>query len=132
MSILHLNNFGLAMHKKNQGSVQKRKPKRNTMIKPSQQSSRISGIKGSLAPGRNLKNTMLQLSKVWSLQESLSRVKEMEGNTLSISCRRKETLKESQAGQNRLLLQRQGNNTLHSSCTYHVFCTYLAYIFLRR
>jgi hypothetical protein len=24
------------------------------------------------------------------------------------------------------------NNTLHSSCTYHVFCTYLAYLFLRR
>jgi hypothetical protein len=32
------------------------------------------------------KNTMLQLSKVWSLQESLSRAKEKEGETRSISC----------------------------------------------
>jgi hypothetical protein len=51
--ITHLNIFGLVVHKKNQGSVQKRNPKRNMMIKLSQQSSRISGIKGSLAPGRN-------------------------------------------------------------------------------
>jgi hypothetical protein len=28
-------NFGLVVHKKNQGLVQKRNPKRNTMIKPS-------------------------------------------------------------------------------------------------
>jgi hypothetical protein len=48
-----LKKFGLFVQKKNKGSVQKRNPKRNTMIKPSQQSSRISGIKGSLAPGRN-------------------------------------------------------------------------------
>jgi hypothetical protein len=41
------------VHKKNKGSVQKRNPKRNTMIKPSQQSSIISGIKITLAPGRN-------------------------------------------------------------------------------
>jgi hypothetical protein len=75
---------------------------------------------------------MLQLTKVWSLQESLSRVKEKEGNTQRISCRRKGTLKESQAGQNTLLLLRQGNTTLHSSRTYHVFCTYLAYLFPRR
>jgi hypothetical protein len=75
---------------------------------------------------------MLQLLKIWSLQESLSRFKENEGNTRSISCRRKGTLKESQTGQNKLLLLRQGNKTLHSSCTYHVFCTYLAYLFLRR
>jgi putative lipoic acid-binding regulatory protein len=47
-------------------------------------------------------------------------------------CRRKGTLKESQAGQNKLLLLRKGNNTLHSSCIYHVFCTYLAYLFSRR
>jgi hypothetical protein len=52
-SILHLKSFGLAVHKKNQGLVQKRNPKRNTMIKPSQQGSRISGIKGSLAQGRS-------------------------------------------------------------------------------
>ena len=37
--------FGLVVLKKNQGSVQKRNPKRSTMIKPSQQGSRISGIK---------------------------------------------------------------------------------------
>jgi hypothetical protein len=48
-----LNNFGLDVHKKNQGLVQKSNPKRNTMIKPSQQGSRISGIKRSLAQGRN-------------------------------------------------------------------------------
>jgi hypothetical protein len=35
-----------------QGSFQKRNPKRSTMIKPSQQGSRISGTKRSLAPGR--------------------------------------------------------------------------------
>jgi hypothetical protein len=29
---------------------------------------------------------MLQLSKVWSLQESLSRAKEKEGETQSINC----------------------------------------------
>jgi hypothetical protein len=51
--MLHLNNFGLAMLKKNQGSMQKRNPKRSTMIKPSQQDSRNSGIKGSLAQGRS-------------------------------------------------------------------------------
>jgi hypothetical protein len=73
---------------------------------------------------------MLQLSKVWSLQESLSRVKEKEGNTQSINCRRKGTLKEIQARQNKILLLRQGNNIVYSSCTYHVFCTYLAYLFL--
>jgi hypothetical protein len=48
-----LNNFGLAAHKKNKGLVQKRNLKRNTMIKPSQQGSTISGIKGSLAQGRS-------------------------------------------------------------------------------
>jgi hypothetical protein len=37
--------------KKNLGSVQKRNPKRSMMIKPSQQDSRISGTKGSLAQG---------------------------------------------------------------------------------
>jgi hypothetical protein len=41
------------VQKKNQGLVQKRNPKRNTMIKPSQQGSRILGIKRSLAQGRN-------------------------------------------------------------------------------
>jgi hypothetical protein len=30
---------------------------------------------------RHFRNTMLQLSKVWSLQESLSRAKEKEGET---------------------------------------------------
>jgi hypothetical protein len=37
--------------KKNQGSMQKRNPKRSTMIKPSQQDSRTSGTKGSLVQG---------------------------------------------------------------------------------
>jgi hypothetical protein len=32
-----LKNFGLDVHKKNQGLAQKRNPKRNTMINPSQQ-----------------------------------------------------------------------------------------------
>jgi hypothetical protein len=41
------------VHKKNQGLAQKRNPKRNTMIKILQQSSRISGIRRSLAQGRN-------------------------------------------------------------------------------
>jgi hypothetical protein len=41
------------VHKKNQGLAQKINPKINTMIKPSQQGSRISRIKGSLAQGRN-------------------------------------------------------------------------------
>jgi hypothetical protein len=52
-SILHLKNFGLVVHKKNQESVQKRNPKRSTMIKPLQQDSRISRIKRSLSLGRN-------------------------------------------------------------------------------
>jgi hypothetical protein len=74
------------------------------MIKFSQQGSRISGTKEvwlkeeTKSRERYVKNTMLQLSKIWSLQESLSRVKEKEGNTRSISCRRKGTLKEGQAG----------------------------------
>jgi hypothetical protein len=37
---------------------------------------------------------MLQLSKVWPLQESLSLAKEKEGEIQSISCRRKGTYKE--------------------------------------
>jgi hypothetical protein len=32
-----LKNFGLIVHKKNQGLAKKRNPKRNTMINPSQQ-----------------------------------------------------------------------------------------------
>jgi hypothetical protein len=48
-----LKNFGLAVHKKNQGLAQKRNPKRKMMIKPTQQSSRNSGIRRSLAQGRN-------------------------------------------------------------------------------
>jgi hypothetical protein len=32
-----LKNFGLVVHKNNQGLAQKRNPKRNTMINPSQQ-----------------------------------------------------------------------------------------------
>jgi putative lipoic acid-binding regulatory protein len=51
-SIRHLKNFGLAVLNKNQGSVKKRNPKRSTMIKPSQQDSIISGIKGSLVQRR--------------------------------------------------------------------------------
>jgi hypothetical protein len=46
-------NFGLAVHKKNQGLTQKRNPKRKMMIKPTQQSSRNSGLRRSLAQGRN-------------------------------------------------------------------------------
>ena len=129
-SILHLKNFGLVVHKKNQGSVQKRNPKRSMMIKPSQQVQGFQEEKEvwlqeeTKSRERYVKNTMLQLSKIWSLQESLSRAKEKEGNTWSISCRRKGTLKESQVGQNKLLLLRQGNKTLHSSCTYHVLHIY--------
>jgi hypothetical protein len=41
------------VHKNNQGLVQNKNPKRNTMIKPSQQDLRISGTKGSLAQGRS-------------------------------------------------------------------------------
>jgi hypothetical protein len=41
---------------------------------------------------------MLQLSKVWSLQESLSQAKEKEGETRSINCRRKGTYKEYEEG----------------------------------
>jgi hypothetical protein len=48
-----LNNFGIVVHKKNQGLTQKRNPKRNMIIKLLQQSSRISEIKRSLAQGRN-------------------------------------------------------------------------------
>jgi hypothetical protein len=48
-----LKNFGLDVHKKNQGLTQKRNPKRNAMIKLSQQGSRISRIRRSLAQGRN-------------------------------------------------------------------------------
>jgi hypothetical protein len=43
---------------------------------------------------RYFRNTMLQLSEVRSLQESVSRAKEKEGETRSINCRRKETYKE--------------------------------------
>jgi hypothetical protein len=68
------------------------------MIKPSQQDSRTSGTKGSLEEAKSREryfiNTMLQLSKVWSLQESLSRAKEKEGETRSINCQRKGTYKE--------------------------------------
>jgi len=85
--------------KKNQGSVKKRNPKGSTSIKPSHQDSRISGTKGSWfeedkSRERYFRSTMLQLSKVWSLQESLSRAKEKEGETRSINCRRKGTYKE--------------------------------------
>jgi hypothetical protein len=50
-SIRNLKNFGLALLKKNQGSMKKRNPRGNTMIKPSQQDSRNSETKGSLAQG---------------------------------------------------------------------------------
>jgi len=46
-----LNNFGHVLLKKNQGSLQKKNPKRSTMINPSQQDSRILGTKGSLVQG---------------------------------------------------------------------------------
>jgi hypothetical protein len=43
---------------------------------------------------RHFRNTMLQLSKVRSVQESVSRAKEKEGETRSIDCRRKGAYKE--------------------------------------
>jgi hypothetical protein len=43
---------------------------------------------------RHFRNTMLQLSEVRSLQESVSRAKEKEGETRSIDCQRKGTYKE--------------------------------------
>ena len=43
---------------------------------------------------RHLKNTMLQLSEVWSLHKSVSRAKEKKEETQSIDCRRKGTDKE--------------------------------------
>jgi phage tail tape-measure protein len=43
-----LKSFGLDVFKKNQGLVKKRNLKRNTMIKPSQQDSRIPETKESL------------------------------------------------------------------------------------
>jgi hypothetical protein len=49
----HLKKIGLDVHKKNQGSLQKRNPKINTMIKPSQQDSKIPRTKGSLVQGRS-------------------------------------------------------------------------------
>ena len=52
-SIPHLNNFGLVVHKKNQGLAQKRNSKGKMMIKPTQQISRNSGIRKSLTQGRN-------------------------------------------------------------------------------
>ena len=48
-----MNNFGLVLHKKNQGLAQKRNSKGKIVIKPTQQSSRNSGIRRSLAQGRN-------------------------------------------------------------------------------
>jgi hypothetical protein len=90
--------------KKNQGSVQKRNLKRGTMIKPSNKTQEFQEQKEvwfkeeAKSRERYFRSTMLQLSKVWSLQESLSRAKEKEGDTRSISCRRKGTYKEDQAG----------------------------------
>jgi hypothetical protein len=56
-----LKNFGFAVLKKNPGSVQNRNPKRSTMIKPSQQDSRISETKGSLVQrGRQIKRKIFQ------------------------------------------------------------------------
>jgi hypothetical protein len=52
-SIPHLKRFGLVVHKKNQGLVQKRNPKRKMMIKHTQQISRNSRIRRSLVQGRN-------------------------------------------------------------------------------
>ena len=46
-----MNNFGLVVLKKNQGSMKKRNRKRSTTIKPSQQDSRTLGTKGSLVQG---------------------------------------------------------------------------------
>jgi hypothetical protein len=66
-----LKNFGPAVHKKNQGLAQKRNSKGKMIIKPTQQSSRNSGIRNNLTQGRNQikrkicpKNATLQLSKI--------------------------------------------------------------------
>ena len=60
-SIQRLKNFGLAVLKKNQGSLQKRNPKRSTMIKPSHQDSRIPGTKGTLVQrGRQINRKIFQ------------------------------------------------------------------------
>jgi hypothetical protein len=62
------------------------------MIKPSQQYSRTLDFglvwlkEEAKSRERYVRNTMLQLSKIWSLQESLSQDKENEGDTRSISC----------------------------------------------
>jgi hypothetical protein len=48
-----LNNFGLVVHKKNQGLSQKINSKGKIMIKHTQKSSRNSGIRRSLTQGRN-------------------------------------------------------------------------------
>jgi hypothetical protein len=48
-----LKNFGLVVHKKNKGLAQKRNSKGKMMIKPTQQSSRNSGIRRSSTQGRN-------------------------------------------------------------------------------
>jgi hypothetical protein len=80
---------------------------------------------------RYFRNTVLQLSEVRSLQESVSRAKEKEGETRSIDCRRKGTYKEDLAGWKRLLLL-NGNNTLLISCTYLacIVSIHILYIYL--
>ena len=75
------------------------------MIKPSQQDSRTSETKESLiqkeakTKKRYFRNTVLQLSKVWSLQESLSRAKKRKGtHEASIAEEKEPTKKTKQDG----------------------------------
>jgi hypothetical protein len=89
------------MLKKNQGSVQNRKSQK----KYDDQAfiARFKNFRNKRKFGSRRKpnqekdisvSTMLQLSNVWPLQESLSQDKEKEGETRNISCRRKGTYKE--------------------------------------
>jgi hypothetical protein len=56
-----LKNFGLVVLKKNQGSIQKRNPKRSMTIKLSQQDSRTSGTKGNFVQrGSQIKRKTFQ------------------------------------------------------------------------
>jgi hypothetical protein len=95
-----LKSFGLAVLKKNQGSMQKRNPKEvrrsslHSKIQELQEQKEVWFKEEAKSRERHFISTMLQLSKVWSLQESLSRAKEKEGETRSIDCRRKGAYKE--------------------------------------
>jgi hypothetical protein len=68
-----LKKFGLAVLKKNQGSMQKRNLKRNTMIKPSQQDSRTSGTRESSVQGRSqIKRKTFQKYKASTVRSTVT------------------------------------------------------------